>query len=146
MVLGASGAARRRPHDHLPLSSVGTLVTVNQTETAAGRLGIADVIRFVLELFAFVTLGIWGFVAWPGPWLNVVLGIGTPLFAILLWALFCSPRAVVQLDAFGKALIEILIMGSAALAWLMLGQPILAVVFGVAAAISGVISGRRELS
>jgi hypothetical protein len=118
----------------------------SETETAAGRIGIADVIRFVLELFAFVSLGIWGFLAWPGPWLNIVLCVATPLFAILLWALFRSPRAVVKLDAFGKALIEILIMGSAALAWLSLGQPIIAVVFGLAATISGVISGRRELS
>lgn len=122
------------------------MIVNQQTETAPGAIGIAEVIRFVLELFAFVSLGIWGFLAWPGPWLNVVLGIGTPLFAILLWALFRSPRAVVRLDAFGKALIEILIMGSAALAWLMLGQPIVAVVFGVAAAVSGVISGRKELS
>jgi hypothetical protein len=117
-----------------------------QTETASPAIGAAEVIRFVLELFAFVSLGIWGFLAWPGPWLNVVLAVATPLFAILLWALFRSPRAVVKLDAFGKALIEILIMGSAALAWLMLGQPIIAVVFGVVAAISGVISGRKELS
>jgi len=115
-----------------------------QTETAPDRIGIAEVIRFILELFAFVSLGIWGFLAWPGPWLNVVLCVATPLFAILLWALFRSPRAVVRLDAFGKALIEILIMGSAALAWLMLGQPVVAVVFGVAAAVSGVVSGRRE--
>jgi hypothetical protein len=115
-------------------------------ETAGLRLGINDVLRFVLELFAFVTLGIWGFVAWPGPWLNIVLAVATPLFAILLWALFLSPRAVVALDAFGKALIEILIMGSAALAWLMLGQPIVAVAFGVVASISGVIAGRKALS
>jgi hypothetical protein len=117
-----------------------------QTEAASGGIGITEVVRFVLELFAFVTLGIWGFLAWPGPWLNVVLCVATPLFAILLWALFRSPRAVVKLDAFGKALIEILIMGSAALAWLMLGQPIIAVVFGVVAAINGVVSGRKELS
>ncbi|MBF4635497.1 YrdB family protein [Agreia pratensis] len=118
----------------------------HETETAVGRIGTADVIRFVLELFAFVSLGIWGFLAWPGPWLNIVLCIGTPLFAILLWALFRSPRAVVKLDAFGKALIEIVIMGSAALSWLALGQPVVAAVFGVAATISGVISGRKELS
>ncbi len=47
-------------------------------------------------------------------------------------------------DPFGKALVEIVIMGSAALAWLMLGQPIIALVFGVLAVISGVIAGRKE--
>ncbi|KJC65184.1 Protein of unknown function [Agreia bicolorata] len=115
-------------------------------ESAVDRIGANEVIRFVLELFAFVSLGIWGFLAWPGPWLNVILGIATPIFAILVWALFRSPRAVVRLDAFGKALIEILIMGSAAISWLALGQPIVAAVFGVVAAVSGVLYGRKEFS
>jgi hypothetical protein len=116
----------------------------NATQTEP-TIGITDVVRLLLELFAFFSLGFWGFTMWPGPWLNIVVGIGAPVFAILVWALFRSPRAVVPLDAFGKALIEILIMGSAALAWLTLGQPIVAAVFGVVAVISGVFAGRREL-
>jgi hypothetical protein len=114
-------------------------------ETAA-RIGPNDILRFFLELFAFFSLGLWGFLAWPGPWLNFLFGIGTPLFAILIWALFRSPKAVFKLDTFGKSLVEILIMGAAALAWLTIGQPIVAIVFAVVATISGVISGRKELS
>ncbi len=105
-----------------------------------------DVLRFFLELFAFISLGIWGFTAWPLPWPGVLIGIVAPAFAILVWALFRSPRAVIRLDAFGKAIVEILVMGSAAFAWLDLGQPIVAIVFGVIATISGVLSGRAELS
>lgn len=82
--------------------------------------------------------------AWPTPLWNVVFGLVTPALAVFLWALFRSPRAVIPLDAFGKALIEIVIMGSAALTWLILGQPIIAIVFGVIATVSGVISGRKE--
>lgn len=100
----------------------------------------------MLEIFAFVSFALWGFLAWPGPWLNWVFGIATPLFAILVWGLFRSPKAVFQLDSFGKALVEIFVMGSAALTWLTLGQPIVAAVFGVVAAVSGVIAGRKELS
>ena len=113
--------------------------------TALPRIRVNDVVRFVVELFAFFTFGFWGFVAWPLQW-NIALGIATPLFAVLVWALFLSPRAVIKLDAFGRALVEIVVLGSAALAWLMLGQPIVALVFGVVAAISGVIAGRRELA
>lgn len=107
-------------------------------------LGPNDVLQFVLELFTFVSLGVWGFAAWPRPWPGVLIGIGAPVLAILLWALFRSPRAVFAIDPFGKAIIEIFIMGAGALAWWDLGQPIVAVVFAVIATASGVIAGRRE--
>jgi hypothetical protein len=104
-----------------------------------------DVLRFVLELFAVVSLAIWGFVAWPLPW-NIVIGLVAPALAILLWALFRSPKAVLHVDPFVKAVVEILVMGAAAFAWWTLGQPIVAVVFAVVATVSGVINGRREFS
>ena len=119
------------------------IAVVNPQATQPVRISPNDVLRFFLELFAFVSLGLWGFVAWPPP-LNFVFGIGAPLFAIVLWALFRSPRAVIHLDPFGKALVEIVIMGSAALAWLVMGEWIVAIVFGVVAVISGIISGRKE--
>ena len=109
------------------------------------HVGANDILRFLLELFAFISLGIWGFTAWPLPWPGVLVGVAAPAFAILVWALFRSPRAVVRLDPFGKAIVEICVMGAAAFAWLDLGQPVVAVVFGILATISGVISGRAEL-
>jgi hypothetical protein len=109
------------------------------------KIGPNDVLRFLLELFAFVSLGIWGFTAWPLPWPGILVGIAAPAFAILVWALFRSPKAVIRLDPFGKAIVEIAVMGSAAFAWLDLGQPVVAIIFGVLATVSGVISGRAEL-
>ncbi len=102
-------------------------------------------LRFVLELFAFISLAVWGFVAWPLPWPGLILGIVTPAFAILVWALFRSPKAVFRLDPFGKAVIEIAIFGSAAIVWWDLGLPLITVIFAVTATVSGVISGRKEL-
>lgn len=109
------------------------------------RVGVNDVIRFVLELFAIVSLGLWGFLAWPLPW-NILIGIGAPAIAILLWALFRSPRAVLHVDPFVKAVVEIVVMGSAAFAWWSLGQPVVAIVFAVVATVSGVLNGRREFA
>ncbi|MFP3466188.1 YrdB family protein [Leifsonia sp. SIMBA_070] len=109
------------------------------------RLGVNDVLRFVLELFAIVSLALWGFLAWPLPW-NIVVGIGAPVIAILLWALFRSPRAVLHVDAFVKAIVEVVVMASAAFGWWDLGQPVVAVVFAVVATVSGVINGRREFA
>jgi Protein of unknown function (DUF2568). len=108
-------------------------------------IGFNDVLRFVLELFSIVSLGIWGFVAWPFAW-NILAGIATPALAILLWALFRSPKAVFRIDPFGKALVEIVVMTSAAFAWWDLGQPIVAVVFAAIALVSGILNGRREFA
>ncbi|WP_411720601.1 YrdB family protein [Mycetocola sp.] len=103
-----------------------------------------DILRFFLEIFAVVSLAVWGFASWPVPW-NIVLGIVLPLVGILLWALFRSPKAVFSVDVFGKALVEIAVMGAAALAWWDMDVPVVAIAFGVLATVSGVINGRREL-
>jgi hypothetical protein len=108
------------------------------------QVGFNDLLRFLLEVFAIVTLGIFGFVAFELPWPGVLLGVGLPLVAILLWALFRSPKAVFRVDPFVKALVEIAVFSSAAIAWWVMGQPVIAIVFGVVAAISGVVNGRRE--
>nr|WP_235500470.1 YrdB family protein [Leifsonia sp. Root227] len=109
------------------------------------KVGPNDVLRFLLELFAIFSLGFWGFVAWPLPW-NIVVGILAPAIAIVLWALFRSPRAVLHVDPFVKALVEIVVFASAALAWWNLGQPIVAAVFAVIATASGIVNGRKEFS
>ncbi len=57
------------------------------------RPSAVEIGSVVCGLFAFVTLAIWGFTAWPLPW-NIVAGIGAPAVAVLVWALFVSPRAV----------------------------------------------------
>lgn len=113
------------------------------SEPADINLSVNDVLRFFLELFAFFSLSFWGFAAWDFPW-SIVVGILTPLVAILLWALFRSPQAVVPLGVFGRAVVEIVVMASAAIAWVMLGQLIVGVAFALVATISGIISGRKE--
>lgn len=108
-------------------------------------VGFVDLVRFALELFAAVSLAIWGFTAWPFAW-NLLVGVAAPLLAIVLWALFRSPKAVFRVDAFGKALVEIVVMTSAAFAWWDLGQPVVAIAFAAVALIVGVVVGRKELS
>ena len=120
-------------------------MTSAQDHTADLRVGPNDVLRFLLELFAVFSLGFWGFVAWPLPW-NIVVGIGAPAIAIVLWALFRSPKAVLQVDPFVKALVEIVVMAAAAFAWWDLGQPVVAVLFAVIATVSGIVNGRKEFA
>lgn len=108
-------------------------------------LTAVDVIAFVVELFAFATLAIWGFAAWPLPW-NIVAGLGAPAVAVLLWALFVSPRAVFVVHPFARALVELLVYASATIAWWSMGNAWIGLVFAVIAVAVGVVAGRRRLS
>jgi hypothetical protein len=101
-------------------------------------------VRLLLELFAIFSLGYWGYLAWPFPWPGVLFMIGAPLFAIVVWALFRSPKAVIPLDPVGRALVEIFVMGAAVATWFMLGYPIVGAVFGVVAIVSGIVNAKNE--
>ena len=110
------------------------------------KITFNDALRFLLEIFALFSLGYWGYLAWPFPWPGVLFMIGTPLFAAAVWAVFRSPKAVLPLDPVGRAMVEILVMGAATVAWFMLDQPVVGAIFGILAAVSGVINGRREVA
>ena len=108
-------------------------------------LSTVDVLAFVCELFAFATLAFWGFAAWPLPW-NIVVGLGAPLAAVLVWALFVSPRAVFTVHPFVRAFVELMVYASATMAWWSMGQQWIGLVFGVVAVTTGLIAGRRRLA
>ncbi|MCT9818856.1 YrdB family protein [Microbacterium sp. W1N] len=108
-------------------------------------LTAVDVLAFVAEIFAFVSLAIWGFLAWPFPW-NIVAGIGAPLLAVLVWALFVSPRAVFVVHPFARALVELMVYAAATIAWWTAGQALIGIVYGVFAVTVGLLAGRRRLA
>ena len=75
---------------------------------------INDVVAFLVEIAALVALGAWGFRMASGvaSWL---LGLGVPSVAIVLWALFASPKAVY--DVFWAELtVKFLVLGGGVLA------------------------------
>lgn len=99
----------------------------------------------VCGLFAFVTLAVWGFLAWPFPW-NIVAGIGAPALAILVWALFVSPRAVLAVHPFVRALVELFVYAAATVAWWSMGQAWVGLIFAIVAVVLGALNGRRRLA
>jgi hypothetical protein len=103
-----------------------------------------DLLAFVCELFAFATLAFWGFAAWPFPW-NIAFGIAAPVAAILLWALFVSPRAVFAIHPFVRAIVELLVYASATIAWWSIGFAWVGLGYAVVAVVVGVLAGRRRL-
>ncbi|MFG6403928.1 MULTISPECIES: YrdB family protein [unclassified Microbacterium] len=109
------------------------------------RPSAVDIVAFLCELFAFATLAFWGFTAWAFPW-NLVFGIGAPVAAILLWALFVSPRAVIAVHPFVRAIVELFVYASATIAWWSTGQLWIGLIFAIVAVTAGVLAGRRRLA
>jgi hypothetical protein len=79
-------------------------------------------LRFLLELAVYASVGYWGFTApsrVAGQWLA---GLGAPALLILAWGLFGSPRARFPLRGPARAGFETAWFGAGALALSAAGQ------------------------
>nr|WP_200847224.1 YrdB family protein [Microbacterium sp. 18062] len=108
-------------------------------------LSAVEVLAFVCEIVAFGVLAIWGFAVWELPW-NIVLGIATPVAAVLLWALFVSPRAVFAVHPFVRAIVELLVYAAATAALWSMGLTWVGIGFAVIAVAVGAVAGRRRFA
>jgi hypothetical protein len=95
-------------------------------------------VAFVSELAALAALGHWGWVTGSGA-VRLLLAIGTPAVAAVLWGVFAAPAAPVQVVVLAT-LVKVLVFGSAAAALAATGHPRLALVLGAAAAASALLS------
>jgi hypothetical protein len=93
-------------------------------------------IRFLLELSALAATSYWGFATASGvtQW---VLGLGAPIVVAVVWGLFVSPKAKVELRRPIRFAIELLVFAAAALALVAAGQTVLGIVFAAVAVVSG---------
>ena len=66
-------------------------------------------LRFLLELCALGALGYWGFKTGSATLAKIGLGISVPLVAAIVWAMFVSPKASVQLPGILVLLLQVLI-------------------------------------
>lgn len=92
--------------------------------------------RFLLELFALGALGYWGFASGGVLFAKILLGIGAPVLAAVVWSLFVSPKAAVPLAMPLRLLPEALVFGSAAAALFATSHPALAAGFAVVAVVN----------
>ncbi len=93
-------------------------------------------LAFLLELCALAALLYWGFNTGSGVVAHLILGIGAPLIAAILWGMFVAPRAVKPVAPPARLALQLLVFGSAALGLAAAGQPTLAVIFAVVVAVN----------
>lgn len=88
-------------------------------------------LRFALEIGALIAIGYWGFQTGQNTLLKILLGVGLPLVAAVIWGTFVSPKAAKRLPEAGRFLIELLIFGGGVLALYAVNRPGLALVFAI---------------
>ena len=86
---------------------------------------------FLLELVALVGLGAWGFHVGGSLAVHVALGIGAPAVMIVIWMMFCAPRAKVRLPIAGLFALRTLILLAASGAMDAAGWHVVAVVVAI---------------
>lgn len=96
------------------------------------NLGLA----FALELCMVAAWAYWGFRTGVGPAAKVAFGVGAPLLVIVIWGMFMAPRAAFPLPTPAHVALFVVIFGAAALALASVGQPKVAIIFAVIAALN----------
>jgi hypothetical protein len=96
-------------------------------------------VAFLSELAALAALALWGWSGSGATGLRLLLAVGAPLVAGVLWGVFAAPAAPVQVMALALT-VKVLVFGSAVLALVATGHPRLAVVLAAAALLSSVLS------
>jgi hypothetical protein len=96
-------------------------------------------IAFLAELAALCALAVWGWSAGGSTPYRLLLAVGVPLVAAVLWGLFAAPRATVRVPALA-IVVKVAVFGAAALALLAVGRPTLAIGLAAAAVLSAALS------
>ena len=96
-------------------------------------------LRFVLELGALAALGYAGFQTDRGMLLRVLVGVGAPVVAGVLWSLFVAPAAQTRLPDPWRVIPEFTVFGSAAAGLVLAGHPTLGGAFAAMTVVNSVL-------
>jgi Protein of unknown function (DUF2568) len=97
-------------------------------------------LAFLIELVALAALAWWGAETGSGLIVHLLLGIGAPLVAAVIWGAFAAPKATVELPPAGVLGVKALVFGAALFGLDLLGHRTLAILFWVVAAANTVIA------
>ena len=92
--------------------------------------------RFILEMAVLVGLFLWGFSLSDQLVVQLVLGLGAALLAMVVWGLFVAPKAKRRLPDPARLVVELAVFGAAVLAYVSSGNLFVGILLGTAAVIS----------
>ena len=101
--------------------------------------GLNLLVRFLLELCLLAAVGYWGFKTHSGWAMKIVFGIGLPILIAVLWGLFIAPRAIYPLSGISYLVVELILLGSGAVALFASGKPNLGWIYMVVLVVNKVL-------
>lgn len=99
-----------------------------------------ELLALAVEMLALAALCWWGFASGASLILRIVLGVGVPAGAIVLWGLFAAPRARFRPPLPGVLVVKALVLLGAAAALYALGHPVLGALFGVVVVVNTAVA------
>jgi hypothetical protein len=84
-------------------------------------------------------IGYWGFTTHSGWTMKLLFGIGLPVLIALIWGVFMAPRSTRRLRGIPFTVMDILLLGSGAVALYASGQVNLAWIYAVVLIISEIL-------
>lgn len=123
--------------------------TSPESPTPSGRVGVTvvrlwygvnELLAFLLELAALACLGWWGSAAGDGVARHVLLGVGIPLLAVVVWGLFAAPRARWRPPLPGVLAVKAVVLGGGAAALYGVGHPVAAVAMAVVVVVNTAVA------
>jgi quinol-cytochrome oxidoreductase complex cytochrome b subunit len=103
----------------------------------------AAAFKFLLELCALAALAYWGATT-GGTLLNVVLGIGAPLVAAVVWGRWAAPTSPRRLAGTHRLALESAVFAAATLALVLAGAPLLALAFALVVVLDTAVLWRER--
>ena len=98
---------------------------------------LALLVRFLLELCMLGALGYWGFETGDSTLTQVLLGLGAPLLAAIVWGLFIAPKATFEVPKAVWVGLQVVLFGAAAVALTAVAPQQLATLFVLAVVLDG---------
>ena len=97
-----------------------------------------DVVAFLVEVLVLVLLAWAGFSADASGLLRVLLGVGLPVVAAVLWGLFAAPRARVSSEPL-RLVTKVVVLGAGVVAGFLVLPTVWAVVVAVVVVVNLVL-------
>jgi hypothetical protein len=130
---------------------VGLFLLIANSIIYMGSNPLNLAVRFLLELGALASVGMWGWYAHSSP-LNFILAVCLPIAFAAMWGVFAVPndpsrsgKTVIAVSGTVRLVLEILIFASATLAIYQVGHTRISYVFGIIVLLHYMVSYDRVL-
>lgn len=86
-------------------------------------------LAFLLELFALVILGYWGFTLQLDKIIRISIGLLAPLLMMVIWSIWCAPSSIHRLEGLWLIVAKCLLFGIVAYCLFRMNHPSTALLF-----------------